>query len=1088
MESPKTLKSALRAAGSFLEPFLSRAQIEKARTPGLIDQLSQNSSLIEPENLRADSARSQVVRKALALLSDIHNASRSNESRSPSDDIDLLNRQNQRILQGLLDLIFLEGVYPFLSAGVGLPVERKVNSILAVSSIASVASSGDDAGLLQEVLGVLVSVLQSQRSEVQSYLQGRYLIDFIAASAELAFGPRYELSLSREENKTTLACVIDATSLQALFSDLTSLVHPSTPPWLRSYLTGVLSMLPLRPQGVRQVIEFIASTVSSDEPASTASPSQGVPLSLEALTQGARLLASVPSQMTPTLYFDQISSQVLALLDGGAGPDMIKAAGLVIGTILSRRVHGAPGQAGWKVFADPMILTIDPRNTMEAQGGQIIITSAELDIALQRLANLMNSHPNPGLGKRLLGPLMLPLWAIASVSSTQRNHHLNQARSLLEIYLKTSAGTDQLTFLSRNLLFKGRRSKSGACSWEYFPSQTLGVEIRTRVHSELDSNDLIDQLGEADARVGLFVDLLRSGVVDDDGIASCFLQCVKAWLANSRTAEGDQSTGRSAAVGPQGLEPVNVLINIKVIQEMLQHFKEKVVSDQSRMLQLVNEILGDFTRGLDIMDDESVNLKNPTSMNLGHIVSQNARVGHSMSTFPHAVSAEGDGTDIVSVAFSLLSATLSSPGFGGFSEKETALMQSLSSYLKAIANRSELPDSIIQAASNILFLLTLTRSSPDSVSPSTKEDSAILEDRKAYSLALKYLSDPVPPVRAHGLYLLSDLITSTSPTIDVPTIASLLISLSSDLEEYNYLATIATLTVLGTKHPRTVTKLLVDRYVDRDEEMTLDSRLRLGEALLQISWKCGGELASDVADTIAEACIAIAGRRAQKPKAEQQRLKQDLLNTSQRAEAESAWGGNVPNFDDDEDEQEGKISEKQKILQEQIVSGWSANAGSEDLRIRASALSVLGGVIDANISTLHASFVSTAIELSVAALTQETRPQGVTLRRAAVMTILSFLNGLETSASDDRALGFGLGESGLQELRRVMGFVRATDGDGLVREHAASVEEALDAHAKRRLVTGGLADEDLRLPTTLAGLTVDPEVRKEKRPKIEELD
>ncbi len=131
---------------------------------------------------------------------------------------------------------------------------------------------------------------------------------------------------------------------------LTTLVQTGrVDPWLRPHLIQALSLLPLRPQGVRQAIEFIFSIHPSTIHHAQNTPkldaeSRGPSISLEALNSASRLISSPPTSLSPQEWFSGIAPQLVELLDGQGGVEMVKTSAYIIGYgILGRKEYGAPG-------------------------------------------------------------------------------------------------------------------------------------------------------------------------------------------------------------------------------------------------------------------------------------------------------------------------------------------------------------------------------------------------------------------------------------------------------------------------------------------------------------------------------------------------------------------------------------------------------------------------------------------------------------------------------------------------------------------------------------------------------------------------
>ena len=148
------------------------------------------------------------------------------------------------------------------------------------------------------------------------------------------------------------------------------------------------------------------------------------------------------------------------------------------------------GTAGWNAFARHMLCDIDPSlgqdNTRESKtsensildqsspliqdldhkfGGKTIVPSPRISTALRRLKTLTSAHPNPGLTKRLLRGIMLPLWALSSwpgVTSTTEEAICKPARDLLRIFLQLANDDQSLLSIVQNFMFTGQPGH-----WEY---------------------------------------------------------------------------------------------------------------------------------------------------------------------------------------------------------------------------------------------------------------------------------------------------------------------------------------------------------------------------------------------------------------------------------------------------------------------------------------------------------------------------------------------------------------------------------------------------------------------------------------------
>ncbi|KAK7746758.1 hypothetical protein SLS53_001946 [Cytospora paraplurivora] len=872
---------------------------------------------------------------------------------------------------------------------------------------------------------------------------------------------------TRQNGERELDQLVQKTGTFTLIPALNFLIQPGrVPPQLRSKFMEVLTRIPLRPDGVRSTAEFVfsvhpSSTVSSSEGANP--QKQGANITQEALSMAAKLIAYPPRSATPGEWYKGIAPQLLALLDGKDGPELMKVAAYVIGFgILGRRQTGAPGTEGWKAVAEPILKAINPSlgtapksdslvddgsdEVVDLSKDTLLVPADELAQALFRLQALLISHPNPSLSKRLLHSVILPLWSLASWIRPQpqcEERYCQPAQNLLKIYLKLATGPKRLETVIQNLLFRG--SNEELLPWKFEATPTGDIQI-IKPRRALDDSAVHYEWTDIDPKVDSLVEILKA-VASQEDVSSIFTDLFSTWFSANVKDSSTDFLGKDEQDRP---DPGNQLTQIKVLQRMMDTFPSQLASGSDSILKMVEPIL---RQGAEIVDDETV----PVALSLLNIV----------VTAPEFEKAKADKEIIQSIETSLERLSRADAG------DTSATARSLSLLLRY---RDELDD-----PSDKPFAST------------TKQ----VQDRKTYDLALSYItqSDSPPPVRAEGLNLLQTLIVEKSPVLDIPAALVLLSSLLQEDEDYIILRVVKIYTQLANKHPRTVTSDLLDHYVDGDERSTVDTRLRFGEALLQVIERLGETFAGETASQVAQALLATAGRRGHRPKTEVKQQREERLRQMQQERAEKEWGGEVPSLADDEedDQNAAEVSKADKELLTQIISGWDSKKGSEDIRIRASALSILAVGIETNIAGVGPTLVTASVDLSANVLTMEPGPEAGILRRSAVLVILAFVRALSSAKENGRRIGFGLTEESSSEIRRVLSYVAGTDNDGLVRQHARDVMESLDNYKLGSVVSEArAAAPDIGL-TRLAGLSVDPERtvladRSNARPRIEEIE
>jgi hypothetical protein len=78
---------------------------------------------------------------------------------------------------------------------------------------------------------------------------------------------------------------------------------------------------------------------------------KGANITQEALSLVVGVIARPPKSMTPKAWYSAIAPQLLVMLDGNEGPDLVRAAAYIIGYgVLGKEDSGAPGMDAWPVL------------------------------------------------------------------------------------------------------------------------------------------------------------------------------------------------------------------------------------------------------------------------------------------------------------------------------------------------------------------------------------------------------------------------------------------------------------------------------------------------------------------------------------------------------------------------------------------------------------------------------------------------------------------------------------------------------------------------------------------------------------------
>ncbi|RFU78825.1 hypothetical protein TARUN_3392 [Trichoderma arundinaceum] len=865
----------------------------------------------------------------------------------------------------------------------------------------------------------------------------------IVDAAKKAFDPSAAAD-SREQGLQAYNKLFDRSQTWILIHALNALIKPDVlPPWLREPLMRSLTQLPLRSDGVRATMEFVFAV----HPSNTGKPAddggsrgkQGAAITHEAVAIATKLLSSVPASMNAQKWFDGISGQLFALFDGEAGPDVAKTAAQIVG-------FGILGAPGWNAFVQPLVEAINPSlkfskldssvkfegvdEIVELGREKVLVTSADLERSLKRLELLIMSNPSPGLCKRVLKPVRLQLWALASWTSPSQDadkRFCRPARILVQTHLRLFGDVDNIIPFIRNIQCKGSLYDPNALQWRYHLQSEGEIEVTHRPFAEQKQEAELNW-EEIENKSTALVELVSSSAGKQSGST---IQVI--------THEEEEEEADSM---------VQDLIDVTMLQKFMDKAPEKLISHFDQLLELISHVL---------LADSQAPL----------------------------------GDDIIGVVLSLLNLVITAPTFQKSDINPTEL-KVVEDALVMIGDQDRGEAST--TAKNLAMLLKYRDEveTPDNkaAAPTARQ----IEDRKTYNLAMSYItgdSDNPPPVVSEGLNILSNLIVAESPILDISAVTVLMSNLLRENEDFVNLRVIKIFTLLANKHPNSTMQELLDHYLDAQEKSSTDVRLRFGEAILQVVERLGETFTGEAAQNAGESMLSIASRRGYRPKTMAKQAREERLNDLKRKKAEAS--GDADHDVDMADEEETPEETANNEILAQIVQGWESKRGSEDVRMRTSALSIFGNAVETNIIGMGPTLVSAGVDLSINVLAMEPELEKGILRRAAILVILSFVRALDKAKESGQRLGFGLTDQSREDIQRTLRYIAATDNDGLVQQHARDVIESLENWGMASLLPSQAEANAAPGLTRLAGLHVNPEgtlvdASGRPRPRIEEVE
>lgn len=679
---------------------------------------------------------------------------------------------------------------------------------------------------------------------------------------------------------------------------------------------------------------------------------------------------------------------------------------------------------------------------------KILVTASDLERSLSRLELLIMSNPSPGLCKRILKPVRFQLWALASWMNASQDidkRFCRPARILVQTHLRLFGDVDNIIPFIRNIRCIGSLHGAEELQWRYHLQPEGGIEAIHLAFGEQKQEAELNW-GEIESKSTDLVEFVSS-VCTTEEVSSVFLYLLRRWIQSAGKQSGDLII-QVVTHDEEADSAVEALIDVTLLQKFMDKAPEKLISHFDQLLELVSHVL-------------------------------------------RADSQTPLGDDIIGVVLSLLNLVITAPTFQK-SDINPAELKVVEGALARIGDQDRGDASI--TAKNLALLLKyrdeVEKPDDKTAAPTARQ----IEDRKTYNLAMNYItgdSDNPPPVVSEGLNLLSNLIVAESPVLDISAVTVLMSNLLKENEDFINLRVIRIFTQLANKHPKSTMQELLDHYLDAQEKSSTDTRLRFGEAILQVIERLGETFTGEAAQNAGESMLSIAGRRGYRPKTMAKQAREERLNELKRKKAEAS--GNADEDIDMADEEATPDEMAKNEILAQIVQGWESKRGSEDIRMRTSALSIFGNAIETNILGMGPTLVSAGVDLSINILAMEPELEKGILRRAAILVILSFVRALDKAKESGQKLGFGLTDQSREDIQRTLNYIAATDNDGLVQQHARDVVESLENWGMASLLPSHAEANAAPGLARLAGLHVNPEgtlvdAAGRPRPRIEEVE
>ncbi|ORZ21893.1 hypothetical protein BCR41DRAFT_23073 [Lobosporangium transversale] len=618
-----------------------------------------------------------------------------------------------------------------------------------------------------------------------------------------------------------------------------------TPTWLKAVSGRFLSQILLRPGGVRVVLEYMQGSSEI--------------IKLDQLERIARLVTCVPDQMSSVHeYYRTICPELLEIIELDLklddpdqtneakkqhilpSPQLVQTTTFVINKLMMKNpaicqveIVAKEIEPLWKwgTQANQKIPVMSDTASMpvgeEGDGDDLeldplVASEFEISKATMFLHSLLvGNEPSPALFQAFLGQAAQSLYRLYEFLSQVRSVLREKVRELLISYLRILDPRETVEVLKAIVMrrrmpvppskpwqalvsYTGRKIadlvEMGTIGESYFaPGPTGGAVLRcrrTQGHSaatqlELDVDVFLDFLSE-----------LEAGDHQGDISGDLYVYLLDEYHA-------------SKARGTNSVSPRRMLTMLQLILSMTQKLGPSIMSKVTQIIGLASNIL-------------EHQMADPTELS----DSEDAETS----------------IEIVGLVLTLLSAILTENEH--FSEQDRHLLSLILTQLKRLSDH---PLIEIRRVAHDLRTLIPTRLDNSFNMKDAPHKTEMEIEMEKYASALAALQDSLLPVRAHGLHILREMILSKSILLtrsfggdeaerELDHTLDIFVQHIQEPDSFIYLNAVKCLAALTDAHGPEILKKLMKIYSNEDGRQTLDTRLRVGEALVQTVQRCGDAL------------------------------------------------------------------------------------------------------------------------------------------------------------------------------------------------------------------------------------------------------
>jgi hypothetical protein len=504
--------------------------------------------------------------------------------------------------------------------------------------------------------------------------------------------------------------------------------------------------------------------------------------------QVTSVVLAKPKAIPTVEYFTKIGDQCYQLLININRPVVASCVGFILETLWYKNS---------RIVEDFVLKKI--WNTLNPPSNKI--GEADLNNVINVLISLTKKVTSTEFMLAIIKPILLPLWGYYTFLKSREKPTEIITNILISYFVVISNSKSEeldvygLDTISRNLLFDG-----GNWTFQFGPNGLTQISEKIETLSTSDPNSVQKFVDDLDHNCKYFVLLLEN--LDEDLISKLFVMILKRWLNNEQKNQILVDN------------PFFTLIDLRLLESIGDKFKESLAKTPKDMLELVDSVL--------------LMKLSPEETNTGEEVD---------SDDEDEEDDENSETKTISVVLELLSAILTE--IVDLNEDSRKLLVNIQSSLNKYGLSSDGTSASAKSLSDRIAAILNGENQP------TTEHEA---QKQILTRAITSLNDPLVPIRAHGLYLLRQLMEAKSEVVNLSFVINLHLVQLKDPEPFIYLNVIKGLESLIELDENEVLVDLCKIYTNKDVD--LDEQLRVGEVLLRYVQRADGTFVGNIAQLI----------------------------------------------------------------------------------------------------------------------------------------------------------------------------------------------------------------------------------------------